>query len=95
MKIAPHFKLGCLLTEQQSPHTLNLSSLAKDDLPAGIDRIKLLDVKTIETLKDKIPQLEAMYVDVNDCLETGGRIFMCGCGATGRLSLVLETLFRQ
>lgn len=32
---------------------------------------------------------------VNDTLNTGGRIFVCGCGATGRLSIVLETLWRQ
>lgn len=32
---------------------------------------------------------------VNDALNTGGRIFVCGCGATGRLSIVLETLWRQ
>lgn len=36
-----------------------------------------------------------MYRDVNQCLESGGRVFICGCGATGRLSLVLETLWRQ
>jgi len=30
-----------------------------------------------------------MYKDINETLETGGKIFICGCGATGRLALVL------
>jgi N-acetylmuramic acid 6-phosphate (MurNAc-6-P) etherase len=30
-----------------------------------------------------------MYEEVNETLKTGGRIFICGCGATGRLSIVL------
>ncbi len=36
-----------------------------------------------------------MYKDVNETLENGNRVYICGCGATGRLSLVLETLWRQ
>jgi len=36
-----------------------------------------------------------LYKQINDTLETGGRIFICGCGATGRLSIVLETLWRH
>lgn len=34
-------------------------------------------------------------MDINDTLSTGGKVFICGCGATGRLSLVLEALWRQ
>lgn len=49
----------------------------------------------MKILQQKIPELEYMYKDINQCLENGGRIFICGCGATGRLSLVLETLWRQ
>ncbi len=36
-----------------------------------------------------------MYQDVNETLEKGNKIFICGCGATGRLALVLETLWKQ
>lgn len=54
-----------------------------------------MDLDTMNILKGKIPELEKMYLEVNDTLEKGGRVFVCGCGATGRLSLVLETLWRQ
>lgn len=36
-----------------------------------------------------------MAWSIQDTLKSGNKVFMCGCGATGRLSLVLETLFRQ
>ena len=68
LKISHKFKLGCLLTEQQCPHTLNLSHLAHNDLAQAIDKIKFLDANTIKTLRQKIPALSEMYVDVNDCL---------------------------
>lgn len=51
LKIAPQFKLGCLLTEQQNPITIGLSNLAKNDLPNAINTVKKLDVKTMNILK--------------------------------------------
>lgn len=36
-----------------------------------------------------------MYKSITETLDKGHRIFICGCGATGRLSLALESLWRQ
>ena len=69
--------------------------MAKNDLPLAIQTIKEMDFDTMQILKSKIPELEHMYQEVNETFESGGRVFVCGCGATGRLSLVLETLWRQ
>lgn len=63
--------------------------MAKNNLPQAIQVIKEMDFDTMEILRSKIPELEEMYKDVNDTLEKGGKVFVCGCGATGRLSLVL------
>lgn len=57
--------------------------------------IKGLDIDTFNILKDKLNLLQKMSEDVNTVLQEGGRIFICGCGATGRLALVLETIWRQ
>lgn len=57
LKIAPQFKLGCLLTEKQNPLTIGMSDLAKNDLPTAINRIKQLDINTMKILQGKIPQL--------------------------------------
>lgn len=95
LSFAHKFKLGCLLTEQQNPKTVGLSQLAQTDLLKAISIIKALDVDTMNILRSKVDELEKMYEAVNDTLSSGGRIFICGCGATGRLSIVLETLWRQ
>lgn len=45
-----------------------MADLAKNDLPTAVDRIKQLDINTMNILYGKIPELEKMYQDVNDCL---------------------------
>jgi len=81
--------LGCLLTEQQNPKTIGLSDYAQKDIAKAISIVKDLDTELVETLKQKLPELENLYREVNNTLETGSRVFICGCGATGRLSIVL------
>jgi N-acetylmuramic acid 6-phosphate etherase len=46
-------------------------------------------------MDSKSDDLWELSTQIKDTLEKGHKIFMCGCGATGRLSLVLETLYRQ
>jgi N-acetylmuramic acid 6-phosphate etherase len=58
-------------------------------LDKAISTIKELDIETINILLTKIDELEAMHEAVNETFATGGRVFICGCGATGRLSIVL------
>ena len=43
----------------------------------------------------KVPELQEMYSAITDTLDSGHRVFISGCGATGRLSLALEALWRQ
>lgn len=58
------FKLGCLETEQQHPHTVGLSKYAKDNLPLAIGKIKDLDINVIEILRDKLSELSKLYAIV-------------------------------
>ena len=39
-----------------------------------------MDLKTIEILKNKVPELGPMYTDITDTLDQGHRVFICGCG---------------
>ena len=95
MKIAPQFQLGRLLTEQQHPKSLELSTLAQQDLAQAIAILKEIDLETLVVLQGKLEELSRLADAVRDCLERQGRIFLCGCGSTGRLSLSLETLWRE
>ena len=44
---------------------------------------------------NSIGPLPAMVEDIRETLADGGRIFLSGCGATGRLALSLETFARE
>ena len=95
LKISKQFRLGSLPTETPHPRTINLSGDSKNNLINAIETIKAIDVDVFLTLKKSLPQIEQLHKDIKKVLENDGRIFLCGCGATGRLSLALETIWRH
>lgn len=95
LAIASQFKLGSLVTESPHPLTKELSNLAVNDLPEAISILKELDIHTLGVLSDKKKEIYYLKDTIHDTLESGNNIFFCGCGATGRLSLTIETLWRQ
>jgi N-acetylmuramic acid 6-phosphate etherase len=95
LKIASQFKLGHLVTESFHMKTTNLSQLVKTDVKAALGLLQEVDRDTLTIMQEKGDLLWELASDIQDTLIKGHKIFMCGCGATGRLSLVLETLFRQ
>lgn len=95
LKIAPQFQLGHLITESFHPKTKNLSEVLKADVPKALRILQEVDLDALNEIKNKSHLLWELYQDIKSTLESGNKVFMCGCGATGRLSLVLETLFRQ
>ncbi|HXH75198.1 MAG TPA: hypothetical protein VNJ08_09555 [Bacteriovoracaceae bacterium] len=95
LSIASQFKLGHLVTEGFHPKTLNLSGLVKTDVGAALTLLQAVDHDALDIMKSKEQVLWELATKVKETLDAGHKVFMCGCGATGRLSLVLETLYRQ
>ncbi len=95
LTIASQFKLGHLITESFHPLTTQLSQIAKNDLNSALRILQQVDCLAIGEMENKSAHLWQMTVDIQNTIESGNKVFMCGCGATGRLSLVLETLHRQ
>ncbi len=95
LKQAGHFKLGHLPTESRHPRTTKLSQLSQNDLPSAIALLKDVELEAMKSLTTRESEINAMSDEINETLRDGGRIFFCGCGATGRLSLSLETLWRE
>lgn len=89
------FQLGFLETEKSNPETMKLSYLAQEDLGAAIDCLVGVDCRALEKLKLKIKQILSLREDILQTWESGGRVFICGCGATGRLAMSLEYLHRE
>jgi N-acetylmuramic acid 6-phosphate etherase len=91
------FRLGELLTESSHPKTKTLSQTAEDDLPAAIRLLQSVDDEIPPAMKKVLQQdsfrelTEAFFKALN----ANKRIFFTGCGATGRLSIILEAAWRR
>ena len=95
LAVAKHFQLGSLPTEQPHPKTTRLSDLSKHNLPKAISILKDIDVEALDVLARQMNRILDLQQAINGTISSGNRVFLCGCGATGRLSLTLEVLWRQ
>lgn len=95
LAVASLYQLGGLDTEGQHPFTVSLSHLAKDDLGEAIREMHQVDVLAMRRFEQKAARLPALAAAIEKTLVAGRRIFLCGCGATGRLSMSLEVFCRE
>lgn len=89
------FQLGDLPTETPHPKTVNLSDWAKNDLDRALATLRRVDLEALERIAKLKAELTSLFHAVADTLDGGRRIYLVGCGATGRLSLSLEYLWRR
>jgi len=91
------FRLGELFTESSHPKTKTLSQTAEDDLSAAIKLLQSVDDEIPPAMKkvlqqDSFRELTEAFLKA---LNANKRIFFTGCGATGRLSIILEAAWRR
>jgi N-acetylmuramic acid 6-phosphate etherase len=94
LKVAAQFQLGSLPTEQRHPLTYELADLSRRDIGAALKILKDIDASVISLVASRAADLERLAAAMRDTLRSGGRVFFYGCGATGRLSLSIEYLWR-
>ena len=92
---APAFRLGDLPTEQPHPKTRGLAEVAQADPARAAAMIADVDRDALDVLARRAGAIDELGRAIDDTLRGGGRIYICGCGATGRLALTLETLWRE
>lgn len=96
LKVCSEFQLGALPTEQSHSRTKNLSALARADLRAALRLLHEVELTALSrSLLPELAAIDAMAAEMSATFASGGRVFFCGCGATGRLSLALEFLWRE
>lgn len=95
LAIAEQFRLGDLPTEAQHPKTKNLSTMAVNDLNQALRLMREVDCDALRSTHEKCSDILKLAHSMQQVLHAGGRIFFVGCGATGRLSLSLEVLWRE
>src|SRR5271154_3780428 len=97
LKIAGQFKLGALVTESSHPVTANLSDVAKQDVAVALKLLFDVDDDVICKFREFVESGRAGEIKeaILRSLKNGGRIFFTGCGSTGRLSILLDSVWRS
>jgi N-acetylmuramic acid 6-phosphate etherase len=97
LKTSGQFKLGALVTEAAHPVTANLSEVAKVDVAAALKLLFEADADVLHKYREFATsgRAEKIAATVLRALENGGRIFFTGCGSTGRLSILLDSVWRD
>ena len=91
------FHLGFLPTEQSNPQTRNLDKEFARSTADGIANLQLVDRNVLTMAREvlKSDPFEKLCKDGLETLKQGGKIVFSGCGATGRLSILLEGMWRE
>jgi len=97
LKISGQFKLGALVTESSHPVTAHLSDVAKKDIPSALKLLFEADGDVINKFREFVRSGKAEQIKetILQSLKDGGRIFFTGCGSTGRLSIQLDSVWRD
>jgi N-acetylmuramic acid 6-phosphate etherase len=57
--------------------------------------LKQIDLDALDAVSERAGDIDRLSLRVKATLDAGRRVFLCGCGATGRLALSLEFCWRQ
>jgi N-acetylmuramic acid 6-phosphate etherase len=88
------FQLHGLLTEQRHPKTWNLSERIAGDTAAGLRMLFAVDediTARLEGLAADPRAVERAAAAASDAILSGRKIYVYGCGATGRLAKQMES----
>jgi len=91
------FHLGFLPTEQSNPKTRDLDSHFKRSSEEGVKLLLSVD-REIVPMARRVLASEAfakMEASMADSIASGRKLVFSGCGATGRLSILLEAMWRR
>ncbi len=89
------FQLHGLITEQRHPKTNNLSFLLQNNTVNGLEALFSVDEDISKQCLEgyDIKLLEQASQAVTDAILSGYKIYVYGCGATGRLAKQVESCF--
>lgn len=91
------FHLGEMLTEQSHPATQTLSQTLQKDTADGIRQLLQVDDDIVPVLETVINggEFQRLRQTIFQTLLKGNRVFFSGCGATGRLAILLDAAHRR
>ena len=97
LKNETQFHLGILPTEQSNPKTRGLDRIFANEPVEGVRTLLSVDTDIAE-MAERIftsRQYRKMIYDIELAVKSGHKIVFSGCGSTGRLSILLESMWRR
>jgi N-acetylmuramic acid 6-phosphate etherase len=88
------FQLDSLLTEQRHPQTWDMSYVIKHNVGEGLRQIFSVDEDISHKLKElseNISSLKQAARAITQAIKEGKKIYIYGCGSTGRLAKQMES----
>jgi N-acetylmuramic acid 6-phosphate etherase len=97
LRVSGQFKLGALVTESSHPVTASLSDVARQDIAGALKLLFDVDADVLRKFREFVESGRAVKIKeaLVQALENDGRIFFTGCGSTGRLSILLDSIWRD
>ncbi len=91
------FHLGGLITEKPHPKTSNLSERISKSTPDGVRNLLEVDQDIIPVAKGifNSPAYQQLISALLGCIEKGKTVCFSSCGASGRLAIILESMWRS
>jgi N-acetylmuramic acid 6-phosphate etherase len=91
------FHLGVLPTEQSHPKTVGLAEALQKDARAGVEILQSVDEDVVSACGEVFSgkPFAKLTASLQKAMQDGKRICFSGCGATGRLSIMLEAAWRR
>lgn len=91
------YRLGFVEAEQSNPKTKGLGEITVKDTEAGVRMLLSVDADLVPLFEKTLlsPAFDRFLSEIIQTLKSKGRIFISGCGASGRLSMRLEASFRE
>jgi len=91
------FHLGVLPTEQSNPKTSNIDRIFKAGVDEGLKNLLSVDYDVAKMASNVLAgnAFRKMVEAGVKCMNGNGKIILSGCGATGRLSILLESIWRR
>lgn len=97
IKDETQFHLGYLPTEQSHPKTRGLSQALQADTAKGLGMLLSVDDDIPPVVKRVIasPEFAKLQAAIKTALDNNKTVYFSGCGATGRLSILLDAANRR
>ncbi len=83
------FSLGKISTEKIHEQTKALSQTLQSNVAQGLNMLLTADQEVWAGLKQFIPTIAKLSVEIRERIEAGGRIFLVGSGSSGRVAVDL------